>query len=135
MGTISSIRSRDFRATQWQDWANLVLAVWSVDFTLATRLCHGRRAQCHPHNGGGLERVDRGDYYRGDFNRDVSESAALGGVNINLVAGVWLFVSPWLVNYSGTRTALWDALVVGTLVVILAAWDLVVMQRAVHHHA
>jgi len=25
---MASIRSRDFRATQWQDWVNLVLAVW-----------------------------------------------------------------------------------------------------------
>jgi hypothetical protein len=54
---------------------------------------------------------------------------------INLLAGVWLFVSPWLLSYSGTRNALWDAVIVGALVVILAAWDLIATQSTVHHHA
>jgi hypothetical protein len=41
---------------------------------------------------------------------------------INLLAGIWLFISPWLLNYSGTRNALWDAVIIGAVVVILAAW-------------
>ena len=54
---------------------------------------------------------------------------------INLLAGIWLFISPWLLKYSGTRNALWDAVIIGAVVVILAAWDLIAMQRTVHHHA
>jgi len=52
-----------------------------IHFTLASRFCDRRAGQCRPHYGSGLERVDRGDHYRRDFNRGVSESAALGGVD------------------------------------------------------
>lgn len=49
---------------------------------------------------------------------------------VNIVAGVWLIISPWVLRFSGTRHALWNALIVGAPVIIFAAWDLGAMQQA-----
>ena len=43
---------------------------------------------------------------------------------LNLIAGIWLFISPWVLRYSQDSHALWNALIVGALVFILAIWDL-----------
>jgi hypothetical protein len=43
--------------------------------------------------------------------------------------GIWLFISPWVLKFSGNRHALWNALIVGALVIIFAAWDLGAMQQ------
>jgi hypothetical protein len=39
---------------------------------------------------------------------------------VNLVLGLWLFTSPWTLDYSGT-TAAWNAYVVGAGIVVFAA--------------
>ena len=49
---------------------------------------------------------------------------------LNIVAGIWLFISPWVLKFSGTQHALWNVLIVGALVIIFAAWDLGAMQQA-----
>jgi predicted membrane protein len=49
---------------------------------------------------------------------------------VNILAGIWLFISPWVLKFSATRPALWNALIVGALVIIFAAWDLGAMQQA-----
>jgi hypothetical protein len=44
---------------------------------------------------------------------------------INLIAGAWLFISPWVLGYYLTNpTALWNSLIIGALVFILSIWDL-----------
>ncbi len=35
---------------------------------------------------------------------------------INLVLGVWLFISPWVLGYAGVPAAAWDAWVFGVIV-------------------
>ncbi len=39
----------------------------------------------------------------------------------NIALGVWLFISPWVVGFTGLRGASWNAWIVGVLVVIVAA--------------
>jgi SPW repeat len=44
---------------------------------------------------------------------------------INLIAGAWVFVSPWVLGfYSGHPLVLWNSLIVGALVFALSIWDL-----------
>ncbi|GGM95528.1 hypothetical protein GCM10007092_06270 [Thermus composti] len=38
----------------------------------------------------------------------------------NLVLGVWLILSPWLLGYSGTPAALWNAVLIGIVVGFMA---------------
>jgi hypothetical protein len=42
---------------------------------------------------------------------------------INLVVGLWLIVSPWVLHFSGT-TAMYVTVVIGALVALLAAIEL-----------
>lgn len=43
---------------------------------------------------------------------------------VNLAAGAWLVVSPWILQFSAVTTALWTAVVIGALVFALAAWEI-----------
>ncbi len=43
---------------------------------------------------------------------------------IQLVLGLWIFVSPWILGFSDISTALWSNAIAGALVVIFALWEL-----------
>jgi hypothetical protein len=50
-------------------------------------------------------------------------SPASPGVSwLNVVLGVWLFISPWVLRYTGTLDAAWNAWVFGVIAVIVAGW-------------
>ncbi|HEY3524197.1 MAG TPA: SPW repeat protein [Candidatus Limnocylindrales bacterium] len=49
--------------------------------------------------------------------------SAVGLAWINLVLGIWVFISPWVLGFSDRQAPLWDALVVGVVVVVLSAWS------------
>lgn len=38
------------------------------------------------------------------------------------VAGLWEAVSPFLLGYSAIRVAMWNAIIVGVILILLAAW-------------
>jgi len=40
---------------------------------------------------------------------------------LNVLAGIWLFFSPWIFNYAVNYGALWSSVIVGVIVVALAA--------------
>jgi hypothetical protein len=42
---------------------------------------------------------------------------------INAVIGVWIFVSPWVLHVSADPKILWNDLIVGALLVVLALWS------------
>lgn len=41
---------------------------------------------------------------------------------VNLALGVWLVISPWILGFSGLATAMWNAVIVGAVVAVLALW-------------
>jgi len=43
---------------------------------------------------------------------------------LNVILGAWLFLSPWILGFTGTSAAAWSAWIVGALVVIFALWTL-----------
>lgn len=45
---------------------------------------------------------------------------------LNLVAGAWVFVSPWLLGFSQDPASSWSAGVLGVLLVVVALWALAV---------
>lgn len=40
---------------------------------------------------------------------------------VNLILGVWLFVSPWLLAYAGVTAAAWNAWILGVALVVFSA--------------
>ncbi len=44
---------------------------------------------------------------------------------VNLVLGLWLVVSPWILSFTSNAAALWNALIVGAIFVALSLLALV----------
>jgi hypothetical protein len=47
---------------------------------------------------------------------------------INIVLGIWVFISPWVLGFTQLRIETWSAWVIGVLVVLFAAWALTGMR-------
>lgn len=41
---------------------------------------------------------------------------------VNLILGIWMIISPWVLQYSGNTTPRYDAIVVGVIVAVMAIW-------------
>jgi hypothetical protein len=39
-----------------------------------------------------------------------------------LVLGVWILVSPWILGYASFTPALWGSVISGTIIALLALW-------------
>ncbi|MCL4299135.1 MAG: SPW repeat protein [Anaerolineae bacterium] len=50
-------------------------------------------------------------------------------------AGVWLVVSPFVLGYSTVSAALWNDLIVGAVVIVLAAWGAAGLGQQSTSHA
>jgi SPW repeat-containing protein len=49
---------------------------------------------------------------------------------INLIFGIWVFISPWVLGYAALSAIAWAAWIIGALVVILSVWTIVETQRS-----
>lgn len=49
---------------------------------------------------------------------------------INVVLGVWLILAPFIIGYATLAVALWNDIIVGILVVVLAGWAALVAPSA-----
>lgn len=47
----------------------------------------------------------------------------------NLVLGVWLFLSPWILGFTGTGVAMWNAYVLGVIIAVAAIAALVAFHE------
>lgn len=53
----------------------------------------------------------------------------------SLVLGVWLAVSPWVLQFAANVSAMWTHVVLGLLVAAVSAWALWDNQQNPHAHA
>jgi hypothetical protein len=107
---------------QWQDSASLVLGLW----LLFSPWLFGYTA---------VPAVAWNAYIVGIIIA-VAALAALVAYQkweewLKAVLGAWLIISPWVVNYAGHQTAMWNHIVVGALVLILAIWSATTEHRMV----
>ena len=47
---------------------------------------------------------------------------------VNLILAVWLFISPWVLNFAGQQRPSWDAWIVGIIVGVLSIAALTQVQ-------
>lgn len=43
---------------------------------------------------------------------------------LSVALGAWLVASPWVLGFSGLVTAMWNAVIIGVVVAVLALWEL-----------
>ena len=105
---------------QWEDWTSwalglwLLLSPWALFFDNEPRALHNALAV------GAL--IIIAEIVELSIFRDWEEW-------INVVLGAWLAVSPWVLGIA-SAAARWNFLIVGTLVVVLALYEIREMQAA-----
>lgn len=115
------------RSDRWRDWAMLVLAVWLflspwiLGFAVGAPV-EGAAATA------GFTIAAWNAWVLGVVIAVLALWAAFQFAEwhdwVNGVLGVWLVASPWILGFAALTTAVWNFVVVGLLIVALAAWEL-----------
>ncbi|HZS85348.1 MAG TPA: SPW repeat protein [Stellaceae bacterium] len=135
MATWQSGRSGRPQTNHWQDWINLLLAIWLF---ISPWVLNFGSAPATQTAGGAAGAPPPGGVMTGNAAWDawvlgviiglvaISAIAQLAPWQewVNLVLGVWVFIAPWILSFSGLRNAAWDHWIVGFLVFIFAIWNL-----------
>jgi hypothetical protein len=108
----------------WQNWLNLIIGAWV--FVIPWTVSHGPPSS-------GMSGAMWNFWLVGSI---VFISSALAIQNIkpweewvNLTAGVWLLISPWIFGYQTQTGLLWNALIAGAVVSALSGLALPVAVR------
>jgi hypothetical protein len=117
---MASVVDRRESANNWQDWANLILAIWLFISPWVLSFA----GQQNP----------SWDAWIVGVIVAVLSIAALTQVQvweewINLLLGAWLFISPWVLGFSGNATISWNAWIVGVLIFLIAASELSTVRQ------
>jgi hypothetical protein len=52
---------------------------------------------------------------------------------VEAVAGIWLFLAPWILGFAAVGAAAWTGWIIGVLLVALATWKLAQVRRESVH--
>lgn len=120
MASNSKISPQHGNANRWEDWGNLLLAVWLFVSPWVFTPGAGTDAS-----------VTAAAWNAWISGVVIAAIAAVALFQLlqweewtNAVVGIWVVVSPWALGFSGLTAATWNAVIVGVLVLCLAGWDL-----------
>jgi hypothetical protein len=112
---------------RWQDWANLVLAVWLFISPWVLSFAIGGMAV---DTGGAPATGAMVAYAAWDawVIGVVTAIVALWAMSqfarwqewVGLVLGIWLFIAPWVLRFAGARNPAWDHWIIGLLVFLVS---------------
>jgi hypothetical protein len=54
---------------------------------------------------------------------------------INLLLGLWLIISPWVLGFASDIHAMWTSVILGIIAALISAWAVWDYQRGTHVHA
>lgn len=54
-------------------------------------------------------------------NGTYTDTTVRGASGLNIILGIWLIISPWVLGYSGLPWPLWNNIVCGVIIALLAA--------------
>ena len=105
----------NFKLKRWQDQVILLLGLWLIVSPWAFSYPEGSPQMLNALVSGLVIAVLAAfDLYKTYF----------WAVVVNLLVGVWVAVSPWVLRLADQRVVMWNELIVGIAVVILALWEL-----------
>ena len=105
--------------TRWQDWVNLIVGIW----LFISPWIFNYSGAGHAWNSflfGGAIAI---------FSLWALVDRKIWEEWINLVIGIWIFISPWILGFASSRTLLWNMLIVGAIVSVLSVWDVSVYRK------
>ncbi|OBV38992.1 SPW repeat protein [Janthinobacterium psychrotolerans] len=104
-----------FKLKRWQDQVILLLGLWLIVSPWALGYAQGSPQLVNALISGLVIAVLAAfDLYKTYF----------WAVVVNLLVGVWVAVSPWVLRLADQGPVLWNYLIVGVAVVVLALWEL-----------
>ena len=105
----------NFKLKRWQDQVILLLGLWLLVSPWAFSYPEGSPQMINAFASGLVIAVLAAfDLYKTYF----------WAVVVNLLVGVWVAVSPWVLRMAEQRVVMWNELIVGIAVVVLALWEL-----------
>ncbi|HEY2863882.1 MAG TPA: SPW repeat protein [Casimicrobiaceae bacterium] len=110
---------------RWQDWINLLLGVWL--FISPWAIGYSGSSSIAAWNAWvlGVAIVV--------FAAIAVSMPQLWEEVINIVLGVWMVISAWVLGFSSVRSAETNAVIVGVLVIIFAVWAFALNRQTVDH--
>jgi uncharacterized membrane protein YoaK (UPF0700 family) len=120
---------RPARSNNWQDWANLILAIW----LFVSPWVLGFAGLYATGNGTAVGTTT----VAMDASRAAWDAWVLGVIvflvalsalgrmelwqeRVNMVLGIWIFIAPWVLGFGDLRNASWDHWIVGALVFLIS---------------
>ena len=108
------------RRTTWQDWCNLILAIWLFISPWVLQFGHGLQA---PSNG--AVGTAAWDAWIMGVLIFIAAVSGIGSIAFwqewwALIFGAWVFIAPWVLGFTQLGSASWDHWIVGALVFLLA---------------
>ena len=105
----------NFKLKRWQDQVILLLGLWLIVSPWAFSYPEGSPQMLNALVSGlVIAMLAAFDLYKTYF----------WAVVVNLLVGVWVAVSPWVLRLADQRVVMWNELIVGIAVVVLALWEL-----------
>jgi hypothetical protein len=102
-------------ARRWQDQLILVLGLWLIVSPWAFAYPEGSPQMINAFvSGVVIAALAAFDLYKTYF----------WAVMLNLLVGIWVAVSPWVLGAADRGTVMWNELIVGIAVVVLAVWEM-----------
>jgi hypothetical protein len=103
------------QANLWEDWTNLVLGLWLIASPWALQFTGDPATAWNAWISGGIIAI--------------IAAAALYQVQkweewSNVIVGIWVASSPWVLGFSNNPVTTWNAVIVGLLVLCVAGWEL-----------
>jgi hypothetical protein len=113
---VRMVHMMDRRQTgnNWQDWVNLVLAVWLFVSPWVLGFA-GQRPGWDAWIVGAIVAI---------FSIAALTEVQIWEEWVNLLLGAWLFISPWVLGFSGDTTMSRNAWIVGVLIFLVAASEI-----------
>lgn len=110
--------------TRWQDWAQLILGVWLFFSPWILGYTEFGNAAGNAYIIGiAITVLGLAELYRA---RPWEEWT-------NLILGVWLVISPWVLGFTDINRATQNAVVVGIIMIILPLWAVGTQRAGVRH--
>lgn len=108
----------------WQDGVNLILGLWIFASPWILQLTTATGADA---TGAATNNAAMWNLYIVGIVIAALAAVALFAFQVweewtNLALGAWLFASPWVLGFSSSALLMWNAVIAGTLVVVLAGW-------------
>lgn len=99
---------------RWQDWVNLIVGIW----LFSSPMIFGYRGNEYVWNsyvfGGGVIL----------FSVWALTDRKIWEEWINLIIGIWIIISPWVLDFAIDVDVLWNTIIIGIAISTLSIWSL-----------